>query len=146
MMREYAAEGRWPDIFHQIRRAQDEMNRLFASPRFALRPEFPQVNVWAGADKAILKAEVPGVSPDQLDVTVHQDIVTLRGKRDPEKVDGEAIAHRQERMHGSFARTIVLPFRVDADKVSARFDRGVLTLELPRPAADRPRQIKVARG
>jgi HSP20 family protein len=49
-------------------------------------------------------------------------------------------------MHGPFARTIVLPFRVDADKVSARFDRGVLTLELPRPAADRPRQIKVARG
>jgi HSP20 family protein len=56
------------------------------------------------------------------------------------------IIHRQERQQGPFARTLVLPFRVDADKVAAHFNRGVLTLDLPRPAADKPRHIQVARG
>jgi len=52
--------------------------------------------------------------------------------------------HRQERATGAFARTVVLPFRLDADKVSARFERGVLALSLPRPETDKPRQIKIA--
>jgi HSP20 family protein len=78
---------------------------------------------------------------------VHQDTVTLRGKRDPEIMGGEdVIVHRQERAHGPFSRTVVLPFRVDADQVSARFDRGILILELPRPAADKPRRIAITRG
>jgi HSP20 family protein len=54
--------------------------------------------------------------------------------------------HRRERAQGPFARTIALPFRVDAEKVAARFDRGVLTLTLPRPEADKPRQVKVTRA
>jgi HSP20 family protein len=144
MQRDYAAASRGPDVFREMRRAQEEMNRLFAGLRFAARAEFPPINVWAGPDGAIVTAEIPGVSPDQIDVTVHQDTVTLRGKRDPENVDKDAVVHRQERAYGAFARTIVLPFRADADKVSARFDRGVLTLELPRPAADKPRQIEIA--
>ena len=143
MLMEYAARRRWPDVFGEMRRAQDEMNRRFGGLRFALQDEFPAVNVWAGNDGAIIMAQIPGVSPDQIDVTVHQDTITLRGKRDPEVVDGDTIVHRQERVFGPFLRAIVLPFRVDADRVSARFDRGVLTLELPRPAADKPRQIKV---
>jgi HSP20 family protein len=144
MLREYAAAGRWPDLFRETRRAQDEMNRLFGGLRLAQRPEFPPVNVWAGGDATMITAEIPGVSSDQLEITVHQDTVTLRGKRDPEVVDPGAVTHREERAHGTFTRTVVLPFRVDADRVSARFDRGVLTLELPRPEADKPRQIKVA--
>ena len=84
------------------------------------------------------------VSPDQLDVTVHQDTVTLRGKREPEALDGDAVVHRQERPQGPFTRTVVLPFRVDADRVSARFERGVLTLELPRPESDKPRKVRIA--
>jgi HSP20 family protein len=147
MLTGYTAESRWPDLFREMRRAQDEISRRFGGfggPRLALRTEFPPVNVWAGADGAVVKAEIAGVSPDQIDITVHQDTVVLRGKRDPEVVDKEAIVHRRERTHGAFSRTVVLPFRVDADKVAARFDRGVLTLELPRPAADKPRHVKVA--
>jgi HSP20 family protein len=71
------------------------------------------------------------VPPDQLDVTVRQDTVTLRGKRAPDAVEGDAIVHRRERPYGPFTRTFILPFRVDADRVSARFNRGILTLELP---------------
>jgi HSP20 family protein len=146
MLGQFVPDRRWPDLLRDVRRTQEEMNRLFGGLRLATTSEFPPVNVWAGADGAVIAAEVPGVSPDQLDITVHQDTVTLRGKRDPEIMGDDMIAHRQERAHGSFARTVVLPFRVDADKVAARFERGLLTLELPRPAADKPRQVKVARA
>lgn len=146
MLTEYTASGRWPDVFREMRRAQDEMNRLFGGLRFVPRTEFPPINMWAGESKVIVMAEIPGVSPDQIDITVHQDTVTMRGKRDPETIDGEATALRLERPHGAFVRTVILPFRVDADQVAARFSRGVLTLDLPRPAADQPRQIKVARA
>ena len=128
MQTEYAVESRWPDLLRDMRRTQDQMNRLFAGFGPDVAREFPPVNAWIGSDGAIVTAEIPGVSPDQIDVTVHQNTLTLRGKREPEVVDGEAVVHRKERVHGAFARTIVLPFRVDADKVSARFDRGVLTL------------------
>jgi HSP20 family protein len=153
MMREYTAPGRWPtgfrdvrlpEVFRDMRRAQDEMNRLFGGLRFALRTEFPAVNIWTSPEGAIATAQVPGVSPDQLDVTVHQDTITLRGKREPESLEGEVVWHRQERPYGPFSRTLVLPFRVDADRVSARFERGVLTLELPRPESDKPRQVKIS--
>jgi HSP20 family protein len=58
----------------------------------------------------------------------------------------DAIVHRQEHVHGPFVRSVVLPFRVDGEKATARFERGVLTLELPRPEEDRPHKIKVARA
>jgi HSP20 family protein len=162
MLRQYATGGRWPIVFRDMRppdvlrdvrlpgvlrdmrRAQDEMDRLFGSFRLALRSEFPAVNVWVSAAGAIVTAQVPGVSPDQLDVIVHQDTVTLRGKREAEAFDAEAVVHRRERPQGPFTRTLSLPFRVDADRVSARFERGVLTLELPRPESDKPRLVKIA--
>ena len=94
---------RLPDVLRDMRRAQEEMNRLFGGLRFALRSEFPAVNVWASAEGVIVTAQVPGVSPDQLDVTVHQDTVTLRGKREAETFEGEVVWHRQERPHGPFS-------------------------------------------
>jgi HSP20 family protein len=155
MMREYRAPSRLPagfrdvrlpDLFRDMRRAQEDINRLFGGFRFALRTEFPAANVWASADGAIVTAQVPGVKPDDLDVTVHQDTVTLRGRREPEVTDEGAVMHRRERPYGPFTRTFILPFRADADRVSARFDRGVLTLELPRPESDKPRHVKIVHG
>jgi HSP20 family protein len=146
MLSEYAVEGRWPDMFRDMRRTQRQLNRLLGDLRSAATAEFPPVNVWVGAQGALLAAEIPGVASEQIDITVQQSTITLQGKREPEVVDGEAIVHRQERMSGSFSRTVVLPFRVDAERVSAQFQRGVLTLELPRPAADQPRQIKLSRS
>src|SRR5258708_32855600 len=143
MLTEQAATPGWPTLFREARRMQGDFNRLFGRLPFTQQEEFPPVNVWAGIDGAVVTAEVPGVDPDTLDITVYQDTVTLRGKRDPEVVGDDVVVHRQERPHGPFARTVVLPFRVDADNVSARFANGILTLELPRPAADKPRQIKI---
>jgi HSP20 family protein len=145
MASEYAVTGRWPDMFRDMRRTQEQINRLFGGLRFSAAAEFPPVNVWVGSEGAILATEAAGVSADKVDITVHQNTVTLRGQRDPEGQDyGDAVVHRQERVVGPFSRTIVLPFRVDADRVSAKFERGVLMLTLPRPSADQPRRIKIA--
>jgi HSP20 family protein len=127
----------------EMRRLQDDMNRMFGGLRFAPTAEYPPVNVWAGADGAIITAEIPGMAPDQIDIAVHQDTVTLRGQRQTSPPDRDATVHREERPIGAFARTVVLPFRVDSEKTSARFERGILIIELPRPPADKPRQIKI---
>jgi HSP20 family protein len=147
MLHEYSAAGRSLNPYQEMRRAQDEMNRLVSLLRLAPRIEFPPINVWANAESAVVTAEVPGVSPDQVDVAVYQDSVSLRGKRKFEgKEIDEAVLRRRERPQGAFARTIVLPFRVDPDQVSARLSGGVLTLQLPRPTADKPRKIQIDRS
>jgi HSP20 family protein len=101
------------------------------------------LNVYASADGAVLTAEVPGIDPEKLDIAVHQDTVSIKGSRELEDFGHEAVVHRQERPSGTFARSFVLPFHVAVDKVSARFDRGILHLDLPRPDEDKPRQIKI---
>jgi HSP20 family protein len=143
MLSEHGVTGRWPDFFRDMRRTQEQMNRLFRGLPLTVTSEYPPVNVWIGSDGAIVTAEIPGVKQDQVDITVYQNTLNLRGERDPEPIEEDAIVHRQERVTGTFARTVVLPFRIDADKVSARFERGVLMLALPRPASDKPRQIKI---
>jgi HSP20 family protein len=143
MVSRYAVSGGWPDILRDMRRTQDQINRLFQGMSLPAA-EYPPVNVWVSPEGAVMTAAVAGVKPDQVDITVHQNTLTLRGEREAEaQGEGEVIVHRQERVLGPFSRTIVLPFRVDADRISAKFERGVLTLTLPRPAADQPRRIKI---
>jgi HSP20 family protein len=130
----------------QIQRAQADLNHMFGNMRFYPPPEFPLLNLWTNPDGAIVAAEVPGVSPEDLDITIRRDIVTLRGKRPPEPANESVTVQQQERMTGPFARNIVLPFRVDAERVTAKFDRGIVTLTLPRPEEDRPHRVNVARA
>ncbi|WP_299644319.1 Hsp20/alpha crystallin family protein [Devosia sp.] len=130
-----------------MRQVQSDLSRAIGGLRFAPAiPEYPVMNVWANAEGAVLTAEVPGVEPDALDIAVHQDTVTLRGTREPEPLAEGDVVHRAERTTGAFARSFTLPFRLDPESVKASFRQGVLTLELPRPEAERPRRIKVQRA
>jgi HSP20 family protein len=129
----------------EMQRAQADLNRMFGSMRFYPPPEFPLLNLWTSPDGAVVAAEVPGVSPEDLEITIRRDTVTLRGTRPAEPSDDSATVQRQERVTGPFARNLVLPFRVDADKATAKFDRGVVTLTLPRPEEDKPHRINIAR-
>ncbi|CAH0342582.1 Hsp20/alpha crystallin family protein [Rhizobium sp. CECT 9324] len=138
--------GRGFDPLRQMRSAQSDMSRLLDNLRLVAAPEFPLMNIWAGTDGAVITAEIPGVLPEDIDIAVHQNTVTLRGSRAAEPLAQDAVIHRQERATGAFARNLVLPFRVDGDRATAKFRHGVLRLDLPRPDADRPHKITVSRS
>ena len=127
----------------EFRRLQREFGRVFNSLEHRKSLDFPPVNIWTGRGDVILTAEIPGMDPNALDVSVHGDTVTLRGERKPDEIEEGEAFHRQERGHGKFVRTIQLPHQVDADNVQAHYAKGVLRLTLPRAEADKPRQISV---
>jgi HSP20 family protein len=141
----YTPTGRlgW-DPFAEMRRMQTAMNRLLAD--FDTRPApvtYPPVNVWVGDDSAVVTAELPGVAENDIDLSVREDTLTIQGRREP-AVDPEKTAwHRRERAYGRFSRVVDLPFRIDPDKVQARFTNGVLEVEMHRPEADRPKRIQI---
>jgi HSP20 family protein len=130
-------------------RLQDEMNRMFDPLlRSSARgpSSFPAVNIWTNEDDALVTAELPGVDPDKIEVTVKENTVTIRGSRELDELkEGEAYL-RQERGAGTFVRSFTLPFTVDGDSVTAQYQMGILQLTLPRRAEDKPRKISVNAG
>jgi HSP20 family protein len=124
-----------------------EMGDLFErlgtfSPALAARGAFPPVNLYETEDAFILTAEVPGVAPEDLEISLEGATVTLRGERKRASEEGASV-HRSERAVGAFRRAIDLPVPIDADKVEAVHRHGVLTLRLPKAPEHRPRQIQV---
>lgn len=124
-------------------RMQNEMDRLFQSANDSYAPGFPPVNVYTREDQVIVSAELPGVSADKVDISVLDDTLTIKGAREVEDRPEGVTMHREERGAGEFARTLRLPFRVEASSVDAKFDNGVLEITLPRAEADRPKRIAV---
>jgi HSP20 family protein len=103
----------------------------------------PPVDVYEDEQNLILKLEVPGVEESDLNVSVENDTLTVQGERKFEKEEKEENFHRIERRYGSFTRTFKLPNTVDADKVEASYDKGILKISLAKRAEAKPRQIKV---
>src|SRR5207248_6446314 len=103
----------------------------------------PAVNVWADDYAVFVEADLPGIDPAKLDVAVTEgNLLTIQGER-PEVDLPNAVWHRQERGHGTFVRELTLPTLVEADKVDARYENGVLRLTLPKAEAAKPRKIAV---
>ena len=130
------------DPFAVMRRLQDEVDRTFTSPARAAGG-FPAVNIWQGTDTAALTAELPGVDPADIDISVKEDVITVAGERKAPATDDQTVWNRRERPYGRFSRVIQLPFKVDPDRVEARLQDGVLQIELHRPEADKPRRIQI---
>jgi HSP20 family protein len=125
---------------------QREMNRLFNAAgqgRVLNTAIYPAVNIWANDEGQIVSAELPGVHPEDLDIDVTGDALSISGERKPDEVAKDARYHRRERNYGAFSRTVQLPFMVDTNKVEATFKNGVLFITLPRAEADKPRKITV---
>jgi HSP20 family protein len=106
-------------------------------------PSYPAINVWTNEDGAVVTAEMPGVNPENIDISVVGDSLTLSGERNPESLEEGDKYHRRERGYGKFNRTFQLPFKVEADNVDALFENGILHLSLPRAEADKPKKITV---
>lgn len=132
------------DPFAEMRRMQDEINRLFDSLESATATAgFPPINLWVGDDSVVVTAEVPGVAREDIDLRVQEDTLTIQGQRKPEFEEDKVTWYRRERAYGNFSRTVELPFRIDPDKVQARFTNGILEVEMHRPEADKPKRIQI---
>lgn len=131
------------DPLREIQRLQREMNQIFSGLDQPLGQEVPPVNAWVGEGDVIVTAELPGMDTGNTDISVVGDTLTISGSRKAEPLKEGESYHRQERSHGQFKRTLQLPFRVEADKVEAKYEKGILRLTLPRAEADKPRKISV---
>ncbi len=136
----------WSDPLSTLRRIQDEMNRGAGGAHRGATSEFPPLNVWRGEGGVAVTAEIPGVSIDNIELTVHQNTLTIKGKSVPDGDVPEESFHRRERHYGPFSRTIALPYGVDTEKVKASTNNGILTVELPRPETEKPETIQITQG
>jgi HSP20 family protein len=108
------------------------------------RSSYPPVNVYESPEAYALEVEVPGVRPEDLEFTVHGDVVTISSAgREQEDATG---SHRRERARGSFSRSLQLPVALDSEKIEANYHDGILSVKLPKAAEARPRKITVKAG
>lgn len=140
--RKYSVPGVWEEM-ERMRRELDRMVSAFTPERNRMATVFPAMNAWTSEDKEVVTAELPGVDPDELELNIANDVLTISGERKPIDLDEDIRYHRRERVYGRFSRSIQLAFPVDSNKVSAHYDRGVLHVVLPRAEADKPRKIHV---
>ena len=134
------------DALRPLSRFRQELERAFDDlelPAFsAVVAEYPALNTWEDGDNAYFEAELPGVGMDGIDVSVTGNELSIRGER---KIDEppDVQWHRRERASGAFARTIALPWEINADGVEARLQDGVLTVKLPKAESAKPKKVKV---
>lgn len=130
----------WAEFARMQREFDQLMGRLDAGARSRV---FPPINIYESSEAFMLRAEVPGIDVDKLDISAARGSLTLKGERiAPELAEGSSV-HRRERVHGTFARTFTLPDNVNTDKVTAAYHDGVLELTVPKRPEAQPRQITV---
>ncbi len=130
------------DPLANLRFFEDAFNRLLSEPR-AGRPWSPAVDIFETEDELVLKADVPEVNLEDIDVHVENQTLTLSGDRKFAREDNSKGYHRIERGYGQFKRSFSVPSTVDTEKVSADYHNGVLTVKLPKKAAAKARQVKI---
>jgi HSP20 family protein len=141
------------DPFREMAQMQDRINRIFGDAYTRRHDDdltqrgewFPAVDIYENANQEIvLKAELPGIVREDIDVRVENNTLTLRGERKRDTEVKQEQFHRVERSYGSFSRSFALPSRIDTEHVRAEFKDGVLAITLPVKAEAKPRQIEVA--
>jgi HSP20 family protein len=143
---------RW-DPFRDMMTLRANMDRLFDSAMFGSGEDWLQTTSWdvsmdlAETDNEyIVKASLPGINPDDLEVTYDNNILTIKGELKQEKDVEESRYHLRERRYGNFSRSISLPGTINAEEIAASYDSGVLTLSLPKLEEAKPHRIQVQRG
>ena len=134
---------RFPDTMPEILNLQREMNRLFSSIGQKAPQEYPAVNIWEKSGTSVVTAELPGIDPEKMDISVSGETLSIAGATMQETfAEGETYL-RQERGIGNFQRNIQLPFQIDAQTVEARYEKGILMITLSRMKEDLPKKIKI---
>ena len=141
---------RW-EPFQNVMAGQRDLDQVFKD---AFRPFYgdgelstrtwaPPVDIFENADNIVLKAELPGIDPKDVEIRVEDNTLYLKGERKFEQEVKEENYHRVERSYGSFARSFSLPNSIDADKVVADYKDGLLTLTMPKREEAKPKTIKI---
>jgi HSP20 family protein len=140
----------WP-TFGRLSSLRDELDRLFESPLAELTRSSqllsgwtPALDVYEDKENFIVKAELPGMKKEDVEVSLHDGALSISGERKSETKHEDAEAYRAERFFGRFQRTVTLPAPVAADKVKAQYKDGVLTVTLPKTEEAKPKQIDVS--
>ncbi len=141
---------RW-EPFRDLISLREAMDRLFeesfVQPRSGwlapFGPEALAVDMYQTNDAVIVKAAIPGVKPEDIDINITGDVLTIKGETKAEEEVKEENYFRRERRYGSFSRSLSIPVSVVADKATADFENGVLTLTLPKAEEVKPKAIKV---
>lgn len=146
---------RWEPA-RELHSMQSEMNRLFGSlfdsttPRNGVRTSprrwIPAMDVAETDDQYVLRADLPGLSEDDVRVELEDNILTISGKRSSAHEESKNGYHRVERSYGSFSRSVALPEGVDADGIQANFDKGVLEVKVAKPEQIKPRKVAITIG
>ncbi len=138
---------RW-EPFRDVMRTSDRLSRVFDDPFFRFFEE--EGNIWSPAvdlfneeDRVLVKAEVPGIDKNDLDIRVENNVLTITGEKKREKEIKDESAYRMERCYGKFSRSFSLPTPVNGDKVKASYKDGILEIELPKADEVKPRKIKI---
>ena len=135
-----------PRIWREMARLSEEMNRHFAAGEAATKETccvFPPINFYEDGESFVVRAEIPGVKPEHLEINATGDTLTIKGERHAETHDEKISFHRRERDHGVFNRSFRLPEPINADKVLAKLEHGILEVMLPKAEEARPRKINV---
>ena len=142
------------DPFRELRSLQDEMTRLFTgvAPAGYSREDMlngawsPKVDIFENKENLVLEAELPGMNRDDFELSIENNVITLKGERKFEKkTDGDNY-HRVERSYGSFTRSFTLPQTVTAEGAKAEFNNGILHVSLPKREETKARKIEVLGG
>lgn len=134
------------DLWKRMEQMQSDMERIWSqfSPHSATgHGVFPPMNIYDNGESFIVRAEVPGVNPKDIDITVASDTLNIRGKRELKAECQEGCYHRRERKGGDFRRAFTLPTAVDATKVQAQVANGILEIRLPRAEQAKMRKIEI---
>jgi HSP20 family protein len=140
------------DPFRDLRTLQEEVNRLFSTN---LSRAFgdegigrgawaPSVDIYENKDHIVLEAELPGMKQDEFDLSIENNVITLRGERKFEKTDETDNYHRVERSYGAFTRAFTLPQTVSSEGATAEYNNGVLRVTLPKREETKARRIQVS--
>ena len=139
------------DPFRDLRSLQEEVNRLFSTNLSRSFGEegigrgawSPSVDIFENKDQIVLEAELPGMNRDDFDLSIENNVITLRGERQFEKKDENDNYHRVERSYGAFTRSFTLPQTVSAEGATAEYQNGVLRVTLPKREETKARRIEI---
>lgn len=140
--------GPLDSLAHIQREMSDLLDILSSAPQREgyVSVEFPPIIVSTNEDNVFVRAELPGIRINDLDVQVVDDVLTIKGERKPVVTAAKITYLRRERNYGTFARSIMLPEKVDVEKVVASYKNGVLTVKLPKAAETKPKQVVIKKA